>query len=219
MPDGSPQLPAAGRAALSERSAAADAPADDYRLARRLVTGDAAAWRTLVERFQRLVLARVMATGRELNRSLAQADAEDLCAEVFSKLIADDYAALKRFEGRSTLSTWLSVVTRRIVLRRLTTIAHEPSHPTPQPPPLEALTSPAAEEPLALIINDEDRALLAAGMAQLGERQRQLARMFYLEGQSYREISRQLNMPVNSIGPTLARIHEKLRAAMKQAEP
>jgi RNA polymerase sigma-70 factor, ECF subfamily len=190
----------------------------DFRLVQRLIAGDAAAWRTLVERFQRLVLARVLTTGRELNRPLSQADAEDLCAEVFSQLIADNYAALRRFEGRSTLSTWLCVVTRRIVLRRLTVAGHEPSHPTAQPPPLETLSGPASDEPLALIINNEDRALLAAGLAQLGERHRQLARLFYLEGQSYREISRQLNMPINSIGPTLARIHEKLRAAMKQTD-
>jgi RNA polymerase sigma-70 factor (ECF subfamily) len=165
------------------------------------------------------VLARVIASGRELNRSLSPSDAEDLCAEVFSRLIADDYAALKRFEGRSTLSTWLCVVTRRIVIRCLSAGSREPSQPSRLPPPLETLPAASDDEPLAAMISEEDRALLAAGLAQLGERHQQLARLFYLEGQSYREISRQLNMPVNSIGPTLARIHDKLRAAMKQSEP
>ena len=219
MPERSPQLPAAGRIVVPERPDPTDALHEDYRLARRLVTGDPSAWRTLVERFQRLVLTRAMATARELNRPLSQPDAEDLCAEVFSRLIADNYAALRRFEGRSTLSTWLCVVTRRIVLRRLSAAGREPSRPAAQPPSLETLPGPAAEEPLSMIINDEDRALLAAGMAQLGERHRQLARLFYVDGRSYREISQQLDMPVNSIGPTLARIHEKLRAAMKQEEP
>lgn len=212
-------MPAADRATASEPSEESDAAHEDYQLTRRLVTGDPAAWRTLVARFQRLVLARVSATGRELNRPLSQADADDLCAEVFSRLIADNYAALRRFEGRSTLSTWLCVVTRRIVLRRLSSASREPSHPAAKPQALESLPASAAEEPLAMIISDEDRALLVAGMAQLSERHQQLARLLYLEGQSYREISQRLNMPMNSIGPTLARIHEKLRAAMKQEEP
>jgi RNA polymerase sigma-70 factor, ECF subfamily len=210
---------ASGRAPLSETTQVADPLREDYQFARRLVTGDAAAWRTLVERFGRLVLARVLAASRELNRPMSQSDAEDLCAEVFSGLVADNYAALRRFEGRSTLSTWLCVVTRRMVLRRLVSAGREPSQPAAHPPPLESLVGPTADGPLAGLIGAEDRALLAAGIQQLGERHRRIARLFYVEGRSYREISQQLNMPVNSIGPTLARIHEKLRAAMKHEEP
>jgi RNA polymerase sigma-70 factor (ECF subfamily) len=193
-------------------------PDEDLRLVRRLVTGDALAWRTLVERFQRLVLARVLATARELNRPIGPSDAEDLSAEVFSRLVADDYAALRRFEGRSTLSTWLCVITRRIALRRLSIAVREPSRPTAHAQSFDTLPGPATQEPLVTIISDEDRALLAAGMAQLGERHQQLARLFYVDGCSYRQISEQLQMPINSIGPTLARIHEKLRTAMKQGE-
>jgi RNA polymerase sigma-70 factor (ECF subfamily) len=191
---------------------------DDLRLVRRLVTGDASAWRTLVERFQRLVVARVLATAHELNRPISQSDAEDLCAEVFSRLVADNYATLRRFEGRSTLSTWLCVITRRIALRRLSVAVREPSRPAAHAPSFDSLPGPAGQEPLVVIITDEDRALLAAGMAQLGQRHQQLARMFYVDGCSYRQISEQLQMPINSIGPTLARIHEKLRTAMKQEE-
>jgi RNA polymerase sigma-70 factor, ECF subfamily len=205
----------------SSAGAAADRDArqDDFDLVQRLVAGDAGAWKSFVQRFQRLVLTRVLFAARELNQPLAHSDAEDFCAEVFSQLIADDYSVLRRFEGRSTLSTWLCVVTRRIVIRRLAAARREPSRPAAQSVrPLESLPSPAGENPLALLIGGEDRALLAAGMAQLGERQRQLARLFYIDGCSYREISRQLEMPINSIGPTLARIQEKLRAAMKQEE-
>jgi RNA polymerase sigma-70 factor (ECF subfamily) len=222
LPHRSPAGDAHGETALADPPQASEIPdnivQDDLRLVRQLVTGDAIAWRTLVERFQRLVLARVLATAREMNRPLSQSDAEDLCAEVFSRLVAEQFAALRRFEGRSTLSTWLCVVTRRIARRRLSAASREPSQPTANSPPLDTLAARATDEPLATMISDEDRALLAAGMAQLGDRHRQLARLFYLDGCSYREISQQLNMPVNSIGPTLARIHEKLRAAMKQGE-
>jgi RNA polymerase sigma-70 factor (ECF subfamily) len=183
----------------------------DYELVQRLVAGDAAAWRTLVLRYERLVLSRVLATGRELNHSLAAADAEDLCAEVFSRLVASDYAALKRFEGRSTLSTWLSVITRRIVARRLAAARSEPARAAHGEGPLETLVSGRFEEPWAAMISAEDAARLAGGIARLATRHQELARLFYVEGRTYREISQRLAIPVNSIGPTLARIHKKLR--------
>jgi len=191
----------------------------DYRLVQRLVAGDAQAWREFVLRFQRLLFSRVICAAREIGQALSQPDAEDLCAEVFSRLVAGDFAVLRRFEGRSTLSTWLCVVTRRIVIRRLAAARREPSRFANAPsPPIESLAGPHDQEPLAQLIGNEDQDLLAAGLAGLGERHRQLACLFYLDGCSYREISEQLDMPLNSIGPTLNRIQQKLRASMKAEE-
>ncbi len=190
---------------------------EDYRLAQRLVTGEAQAWRDFVLRFQRLVLARVLAAGREIGQPLAQSDAEDLCADVFSRLVASDFAVLRRFEGRSTLSTWLSVVTRRIVIRKLATAHREPSRARNDcAVPLETLAGPHDQEPLSQLIGEESHVRLAAGLAGLGERHRQLACLFYHDGCSYREISEQLDMPLNSIGPTLNRIQQKLRASLDE---
>jgi RNA polymerase sigma-70 factor (ECF subfamily) len=83
---------------------------------------------------------------------------------------------------------------------------------------VESLAGKNDQEPLAQLIGNEDQDLLAAGLAGLGERHRQLACLFYLDGCSYREISEQLDMPLNSIGPTLNRIQQKLRASMKEEE-
>ncbi len=191
----------------------------DYALVQRLVTGDAQAWREFVLRFQRLVYARVLATAREIGPPLAQTDAEDHCAEVFSRLVAGDFAVLRRFEGRSTLSTWLSVVTRRIVLRRLAAARREPGRTTSdRAPPLESLAAKSDDDPLAHLIGEESHERLALGLAGLGERHQQLARLFYLDGCTYREISEQLDMPLNSIGPTLNRIQQKLRASVNAEE-
>lgn len=215
----------AGRASSGTQSVVAQASSgtqsdsnDDLLLVRRLVAGDGSAWQSLVNGYQRLVLARILATARELNQGLGSADAEDLCAEVFSQLVRDDFAALKRFEGRSTLATWLCVVTRRIVLRRLVVARREPSQPAAQVPVLEMLPGPASEEPLRVIIGEEDRKRLAVAIARLSERHRELARLFYMEGRSYREISELLGISMNSIGPTLGRIQEKLRGAVGGGE-
>jgi len=196
-----------------------DARRDDYRLVQRLAAGDAQAWHEFVERFGRLVLSRVVVVAREVGHALPTPDAEDLCADVFSRLVAGEFAVLRRFEGRSALSTWLCVVTRRIVLRRIAAARREPSRGAGSTsPPIESLPGPQDQEPLARLIGGEDHDLLAAGLAGLGERHRQLACLFYLDGCSYREISEQLNIPLNSIGPTLNRIQQKLRLAMKEED-
>ena len=79
--------------------------AADLALVQRLAGGDAAAWREFVERYQRLILTRVLVAAREANQPLAVADAEDQTAEVFAALVAGGFAMLRRFEGRSLHST------------------------------------------------------------------------------------------------------------------
>ena len=58
----------------------------------------------------------------ELNASfyrLSPEDRDDLCSEVFLNVIKDDFAILRRFRGQSSLATYLTVVTRRIVVKRM----------------------------------------------------------------------------------------------------
>jgi RNA polymerase sigma-70 factor (ECF subfamily) len=196
-----------------------DPRAADLRFVERLVDRDPGAWAMFIERFQRLVLARAVATAGELRQELDDADAEDLCAEVFSQLVADDYAALRRFEGRSTLSTWLCVVTRRIALRRLSNRRRERSLSDGEGQEMALLSGPSHDDPLRRLIDGEDRLLLSAGLQQLSASQRQLITLLYFDGCSYREASQRLQMPINSIGPTLQRIQHKLRVAMKAGEP
>jgi len=199
--------------------AARAAHAADLALVQRLARGDAAAWRQFVERYQRLILTRVLVAAREFGQPLAAPDAEDLTAEVVAALVAGGFAMLRRFEGRSSLSTWLCVVTRRMALRRLSVRRRDPARATDNPPALDTLAGPSGPGPLATLICGEDLDRLAGGLDQLGERHRQIARLFYLDGCTYREISQQLDMPVNSIGPTLARIQQRLRAALGEENP
>ena len=47
-------------------------------------------------------------------------------------------------------------------------------------------------------------------LRRLPTREREVVRLFYLEGRSYEEISTALHLPVNSIGPVLSRVKKKL---------
>jgi len=44
-------------------------------------------------------------------------------------------------------------------------------------------------------------------------------RLYYLEGRTYEEISTELNVPVNTIGPILSRARKKLRTGGKASPP
>ena len=52
-------------------------------------------------------------------------------------------------------------------------------------------------------------------LKRLPSRERRVVRLHYLEGRSYEEISTQLGIPVNTIGPILSRARKKLREGTK----
>ena len=56
-------------------------------------------------------------------------------------------------------------------------------------------------------------------LAKLPGREREVVRLHYIEGRSYEEISTQLNIPVNTIGPILSRARKKLRGESRGAPP
>src|SRR5690348_18492053 len=51
--------------------------------------------------------------------NLTSADREDLAAEVFVAIVDNDMAALRHFRGKSSLATYLTVIARRVVVRKL----------------------------------------------------------------------------------------------------
>jgi RNA polymerase sigma-70 factor (ECF subfamily) len=60
-------------------------------------------------------------------------------------------------------------------------------------------------------ISDQDE--LERLLLRLNGAEADVVRMYHLEGKTYREISDQVGMPENTIGPTLSRARLKLRQA------
>ena len=70
---------------------------DDIQLARRIADGDSQSFGSIVERYGDLVFALVMRI------AASRTDAEEIVQETFVKA----YTAMSRFDGRSSLGTWL----------------------------------------------------------------------------------------------------------------
>ncbi|MDR1483670.1 MAG: hypothetical protein LBT09_02485 [Planctomycetaceae bacterium] len=77
------------------------------------------AWEDFVDRFLGLVLHIVdyTATNRDIRISIE--DRNTLCECVFAALGHDNYRLLRNFSERSSITTYLSVVARRIIIRTL----------------------------------------------------------------------------------------------------
>ena len=175
-----------------------------------LVARDRNAWCRFVERFQGLVYARVARTAVEYNYRLDRADLEDICAEVFACLITNDFSSLRRFQGRSSLATWLTVVARRVCVRYL-------QRNRTQTQVQEAFDDTAGQAPrdaLAALVEAEDTRRLYATLDRLSATDQSVLRMFYLDDLSYAEISKRLSISINTVGPKLQRAQKRLRLLM-----
>ncbi len=174
----------------------------DRNLLDRCLAGQPGAWEDFVDRFMGLVIHVINHTAQCRSIHLSAADREDLAAEVFLTIIDNQLAVLRHFRQESSLATYLTVIARRVVVRKLVG-GHSVT-------PLPDMVREASE-------NDQfeqrisDREQVEQLMTRLEGNEAQVVRMYHLEGLSYQDISRSVGMPVNSVGPLLSRARAKMR--------
>ena len=182
----------------------------DRRLLQRCLAGEPRSWEEFVDRFMGLVLHVVDHTANARSFPLASEDREDLVSEVFMAIVAGDLRVLRDFRGESSLATYLTVIARRVVVRQL---SHRQQNET-----LERARQAAAGPPNASPLADAEQRIsdqeeLERLLMRLNGAEADVVRMYHLEGKTYQEISDQVGMPENTIGPTLSRARLKLRQA------
>lgn len=91
----------------------------DRELLFRCLDGQERAWEDFVDRFLGLVLHVIDYTVVKREHRLSIEDRNQLCENVFTALAHDQYRLLRNFKGRSSLTTYLSIVVRRIIVRYL----------------------------------------------------------------------------------------------------
>ncbi len=127
---------------------------------------------------------------------------DDLVAEIFAAIVADQYAVLRRFQKNCSLATYLSVIARRITVRRLMTR----SLATLSDELLDQQGQPDRE-----LAQFEDAEEVERLLTRLSPDEAKIVRMYHLDGLSYQEISRQTGIQESSIGPVLSRARNKMR--------
>ncbi|MBI1312327.1 sigma-70 family RNA polymerase sigma factor [bacterium] len=181
----------------------------DRNLLKRCLAEEPGAWKDFVDRFIGLFIHVINHVGHSRSVRLSADDVDDLCAEVFVALLAEDFAILRRFRGNSSLATYLTVIARRIVVREVAkrrkaeALGHVNAHQSS----IEQAHATGNRD-VQRIENTEQ---VERMLRDLPERDADIVRQFHLEGRSYGEISSRLGIPENTIGPTLSRARELLR--------
>ncbi|MGL4551976.1 MAG: RNA polymerase sigma factor [Gemmataceae bacterium] len=183
----------------------------DRDLLKRCLAKQPGAWNDFVDRFLGLIYHVIQHTAHLRSVALKPEDTEDLASEILTQIVANDYAVLRQFRGEASLATYLTVIARRIGVHEL---ARRAAAREVQPP--AEVPEPADEGPASGLERLEEVERL---LAKLPGREREVVRLHYIEGRSYEEISMELNIPVNSIGPILSRSRKKLRSDTRGTPP
>jgi RNA polymerase sigma-70 factor, ECF subfamily len=186
----------------------------DRALLHRCLHQDPGAWNDFVDRFLGLIYHVIHHTSYLRSTPLRPEDVEDVAAEVLLQFVAKDYAVLRQFRGHSSLATYLTVITRRICvheLARIASIREQQSRTDGH--------AVEAEEPNRTRAGLESLEDVENLLRKLPARERQVVRLRYLEGRSYEEISTELHLPVNNIGPILSRARKRLRKDTRNPPP
>ncbi len=182
----------------------------DRELLQRCLGRSSGGWDDFVDRFLGLVQHVVDHTASTRSISLPEASREDLVSDVFVCLLKNDFAVLRRFRGQSSLATYLTVIARRIVVRGL--LQRRLSSNRERTGMVQAEEAVAAPDSLADLAENAESIEMA--LNKLSQEEAMAVRMFHLEGKSYREISLEIGMAENSIGPYLTRARAKMRETL-----
>ena len=175
------------------------AESDVSLLVRESADGSEQAWHELVRRYAPLVMAVIR------SYHLSAADAQDISQTVWLRLVEH----LAHLRQPDALPGWLATTTQRECGRHL---RQERRVMPADPHSDEIMQLRTTADPDTDMLRAELHQALRDGLAALPARDQQLLRLRSADPPaSYDEISRQLGMPVGSIGPTLRRCLSRLR--------
>ncbi len=178
----------------------------DRQILNRCLEREPGAWEDFVDRFLGVFIHVIGHSAYARSVKVTQADIEDLCSEIYVTLLKNEFAVLRHFKGRSSLASYLVVVARRIVVKslvkrkQLAAMGHVDAHQA-------ALSVGGADHVQRLADSEEVKMMLS----QLPASEANIVRLYHMEGKSYREISSDLGIPENSVGPTLHRARERMK--------
>ncbi len=177
---------------------------EDQALLRQCLGNEPKAWDLFIEKFAGLFAHIIHRTAAQRGVTLSSADRDDLIAEIMLEIIRNDISVLRNFAGRASLTTFLTVIARRVCVRSLIRTQKVSKAATFVS---VSQQSNGKEQEKSIAQKEEIRFMLS----RLDSKTADVVRMHHLEGRSYGEISRITGMPLGSIGPTLSQARETMR--------
>lgn len=180
----------------------------DKNLLKRCLAEEPGAWKDFVDRFIGLFTHVIHHTAHARSIRVTDNDIDDLLSEVFLVLLANDYRVLRNFRGNSSLATYLTVVSRRVIVKKMVErrMAEALGH-VATTSRLERVSEEQSRQQQML----EDQEEIQNMIRQLPPADARIVEQYHLQGKSYQQISSDLDIPENSIGPTLSRARTRMR--------
>jgi RNA polymerase sigma factor (sigma-70 family) len=195
----------------------------DERLVRAILAGDTAAWQKFILQYSGFIYGAIVKYTDDYDEKMA------VYLHVLEKLRQDRFERLRRFAFQARLSTWLTVVARRLAIDflrarygrdfelkkiRVVSIDDESGY-------AKLLADAATPETvLAADEKNEQRRLLEQGLQQalekLDDRERLAVQLVYLQGMKINEAGRLLRLP--AAYKFLGRALKKIRVEMECAQ-
>ena len=190
---------------------------EELALVQRCVAGEAAAWRSLMERYGPLVAHAVRQTLQRVLKHADGAQVDDGVQAVWLSLCADACRRLRGFQMKSALSTWLTVLSTRKALDYIRTEMRKGSLRTvhldgEDRDLVKELQSPETEERFSM----DDVFVLREALDKLPADDRLILKMYYLDGLTYRSIAAALGVAPNTVSSYILRARDKLKKCIME---
>lgn len=187
----------------AKQASAGDTYRSDPALIEACLSGDKAAWQTLVERYGRLIYSIPR------RYSLSAEDSDD----VFQNVVTIAFRQLDRLRDPTCLSAWLITITHRECRRfcKRSGIHIELTETIQDPTALDSDHFQRSERQL----------ILHQALSRLDPRSQELLNALFFDATqpSYREIADRLGMAEGSVAPTRSRCFKKLEAILLSLSP
>jgi RNA polymerase sigma-70 factor (ECF subfamily) len=189
----------------SPYSAAKRAGTEEAKIVRRIVAGEADALSDLYARYSGMLLALAR---RVLGNT---SDAEEVLQECFLQV----WKQAGRYDpARSSVSTWLVLITRSRAIDRLRSRkVGDKAVTAVKQEKLDTHTSP---EGVGDVLMQERRERLRREMKNLPDEQREVLEMAFYKGMTQREISEETGTPLGTVKTRTLLAMRKLRKALEQ---
>jgi len=185
----------------------------DKELVERAKASDQLAYRAIYEKHEKTVRARITGYFRW------RADVDDVVSESFQKF----FSKLDSFDTSRELIPWLITIANRTALDHLESIHREDEKKenilrksTEAPDDSSDILSDVSPEDE--IINSQEHERLMGFLKELDPKYGEVMKKYMVEELEYEEISKQLNLPLNTVRTRIRRGKEKLAEMMTRGE-
>ncbi|EPG74027.1 putative RNA polymerase sigma factor SigW [Leptospira fainei serovar Hurstbridge str. BUT 6] len=177
----------------------------DWACIQKVLAGDYDSFEELVLRYESLVYSQARKAFRN------ESEAEDFTQDVFLKA----FEGLSTFKGRAKFSTWIFSIARNEIIRR-----YRKDHPEVDTPLFEEVSTELSSEKSSSqeshLLEKETKEKIRSLVEKLPELYRKPISLHYFENMSYKDISENLNLKMNTLKSYIFRGKEILREWLKK---